>query len=153
VSQAHRNPELGFGVPEAVGKNFERDGYMIVKVFLIGIVLFLSAFDEGVVSAMQESGKPPKVNNEQCLECHGPYEKLIKATSQWKTPGGETVTPHQYVPHATKAEIPKCTECHTPHVIPLQDKASVIKPKDVDYCYSVCHHMRNLQKCQDCHHQ
>lgn len=94
--------------------------------------------------------KKSQADKEVCLECHGPFEKLAKATENWQSPAGEKANPHTYVPHDTK-DIPQCIECHPPHPIPLQDKSAVVKPKDVDFCYSGCHHPRNLQPCQGCH--
>ncbi len=119
-------------------------------LFLVALILLI--FFGSFALATQEAKKPDaKVNKDQCLACHGPYEKIIKATAEWKAPSGETVTPHQYVPHAEKTEIPECTECHTPHAIPLEDKASVVKPKEVEFCYAACHHVHNLQACNNCH--
>ena len=94
--------------------------------------------------------KPPKIGKDQCLGCHGPYEKIRKATADYETTSGEKVTPHQYVAHDT-TDIPECTECHTPHAIPLEDKSTVVKPKNVDWCYTSCHHAQNLQPCKNCH--
>ena len=87
----------------------------------------------------------------KCLPCHGDYDKLAEKTSGYKTPSGETATPHQYVPHAEKTEIPDCTECHEAHPIPLEDKSKAVIPKQIDWCYGTCHHAGNLQACQGCH--
>jgi hypothetical protein len=92
-----------------------------------------------------------KIDKDKCLACHGPYDQLIEKTAPFKTPGGETVVPHRYVPHEEKKDIPECTECHTPHTIPLEDKSTVEKPKDVKWCYANCHHQNNFQSCSGCH--
>jgi hypothetical protein len=92
-----------------------------------------------------------KIDKDKCLACHGPYDKLIEKAGQFKTPGGETVAPHQYVPHEEKKDIPECTECHTPHTMPLEDKSTVDMPKDVKWCYATCHHQNNFQSCSGCH--
>jgi len=89
---------------------------------------------------------------QKCLACHGPYDKLAEKTAGFKASSGETVTPHQYVPHAEKKEFPECTGCHlVPHPVPLQDKSEVVKPDGVAWCYSSCHHASNLQPCKACH--
>ncbi len=115
-------------------------------IALIVLILFGS-----IALATQDSGKQEaKIDKTKCLGCHGPFEKIIKATANWESPAGDKVSPHRYVPHDSE-DVPECTECHTPHTIPLQDKASVVKPKDVDYCYTACHHAHNLQPCKNCH--
>jgi hypothetical protein len=88
---------------------------------------------------------------QQCLACHGPYDKIAAATKDFKASSGETVTPHQYVPHAGKKDVPDCTECHTAHPLPLKDKSTVVKPTNADWCYATCHHAYNLQPCKNCH--
>ncbi len=97
-----------------------------------------------------EEKKLPSVA-EQCLACHGPFEELAKATADFTNSIGETASPHQYIPHDDKEGIPKCTECHTPHVIPLLDVSTVVKPDNLDWCYMNCHHAYNLQPCSACH--
>jgi hypothetical protein len=88
---------------------------------------------------------------QKCLACHGSYDKLAEKTANFKTTSGETVTPHQYVPHADKTDIPECTECHVPHPVALEDNSKVVKPDKLTYCYSNCHHMSNLQPCKNSH--
>jgi predicted CXXCH cytochrome family protein len=87
----------------------------------------------------------------KCFACHS-YDKIRGATAKYKTSSGETVTPHQYVPHKDKEKgvIPDCTECHKEHSIPV-DKSKVVKPKDINFCYNACHHMNNLDPCSKCH--
>jgi hypothetical protein len=112
---------------------------------------FLMVF--GIFAFSQDNAKKPDSNftKDQCLSCHGPYEKIIKATAGFTTPDGETVTPHQYVPHDEKKDIPECSNCHTPQPMPPKDKSQVVKPKDVEWCYTSCHHAHNLQNCKNCH--
>lgn len=95
-------------------------------------------------SAKKEESKP------KCLACHGPFDKIIAATADYTATSGEKTSPHKYIPHADKKDIPECTECHTPHPVPIQDKAAVVKP-NIDFCYTSCHHAQNLQPCSNCH--
>lgn len=96
--------------------------------------------------AMQDSKDTGK---DKCLGCHGPFENIAKATENWEAPSGEKTTPHRYVGHDTK-DIPECIECHRPHPLPLQDKSTLVKA-NIDFCYSGCHHAKNLQPCKNCH--
>ena len=95
-------------------------------------------------------GLQSNAKTDQCLACHGPFEKLAKDTADYKAPSGETGTPHRYVPHDTK-QIPECTECHKQHPVPLEDPAKVEKTGGVEWCYSGCHHTSDLEKCPACH--
>lgn len=88
---------------------------------------------------------------QKCLACHGSYDKLREKTANYIAASGETVTPHQYVPHEDKKDIPDCTECHVPHPVPLEDKSKIMKARGVEWCYSSCHHASNLQPCKNCH--
>jgi hypothetical protein len=116
--------------------------------FFIALIVLL-VFG-GLALAMQDSQKPDKIDKDKCLGCHGPFDKIIKATANWESPAGDKASPHKYVPHDSE-DAPECTECHTPHAIPLKDKALVVKPKDVLFCYDSCHHAKNLQPCKNCH--
>jgi hypothetical protein len=88
---------------------------------------------------------------QKCLACHGSFDKLAEKTASYKAPSGETTTPHRYVPHAEKKDIPECIECHIPHPTPLEDKSKIVIPDKLNYCYSGCHHASNLQPCKNCH--
>jgi hypothetical protein len=124
---------------------------LVLLLVVLILTLALGALGLAGSSAPQAS-KTEKVPKEKCLGCHGSYDKLREKTKDYKAASGETVTPHQYVPHADEQDIPECTECHTPHIIPLTDKSTVVKPKDLEFCFQPgCHHMRNLQKCRTCH--
>jgi hypothetical protein len=106
------------------------------------------------IGAVQQNGggeQEKKVGKDVCLACHGSYDDIAAKTADWKAPSGETVTPHQYIPHEEKTEIPECTECHIPHPMPPESKDQVVKPTKIDYCYDSCHHIKNLQKCSTCH--
>ena len=131
-------------------------------VFFCALILIaISAFALAAGEGVQDAAKPPEAatspaapeTGPKCLDCHGPYDKLAKETADFTMPSGEVVTPHQYIPHDEKIEenIPKCTECHTKHEIPLLDKSTVVKPNNVDYCYQNCHHVNNFQPCSACH--
>jgi Zn finger protein HypA/HybF involved in hydrogenase expression len=117
------------------------------------LILVFAAFALTTDTMAQEAAKQAETDEvtQKCLACHGPYDKLAQATADYTAPSGETVTPHQYVPHEEKKDIPKCTECHKPHEIPLQDKSTVVKPGNIDFCYAYCHHAQNLQPCSNCH--
>jgi hypothetical protein len=97
--------------------------------------------------AKKAETKPAK---ETCLACHGPFDKLAASTADYETPSGEKTSPHKYIPHADKKDIPDCNECHTPHPVPIQDVKAVVKA-NIDYCYTACHHAHNLQACSTCH--
>jgi hypothetical protein len=116
------------------------------SMLLFGILTAVSIALEVPQRKIETKGVAKK-----CFACHS-YDKIREATAKYKASSGETATPHQYVPHKDKekGDIPDCTQCHQEHPIPLADKSKVVKPKDVDYCYNECHHMRNLESCK-CH--
>lgn len=119
----------------------------VVAMLLSGCLAFLNA------ESLQDTGQ--KTENEtfaqKCLACHGSFDELAEKTAGYKTPSEEITTPHRYVPHEEKKDIPECIECHQPHPIPLEDKAQVVKPNNITFCYSSCHHASNLQPCKNCH--
>jgi hypothetical protein len=123
--------------------------YLSVSV----LILFLGTFTILNAAAQQEGAQSTEQQTvaQKCLACHGPYDKLAEKTANFKAPSEETVTPHQYVPHEEKKDIPECTECHIPHPVPLVDKSEVVKPDNINYCYASCHHANNLQPCKTCH--
>jgi len=127
------------------------------KCFLSLIVVLALTFFYGTLSpatgaAPQDSAKKDdaKVEKATCLACHGSFDKLTENTAQYETPSGEKTSPHRYIPHADKKDIPECTECHTPHPVPIEDKEKVVKA-NVEYCYATCHHAHNFQVCSTCH--
>jgi hypothetical protein len=122
---------------------------MVRRSMLSLVVLGLLLVFGTCVFAVQTMSSA-KIDKETCLGCHGPFDKIAKATAEWKAASGETTTPHRYVPHDS-TDVPQCTECHTAHEIPLKDKATVVKPKDLIFCFDACHHARNLQPCKSCH--
>ncbi len=94
------------------------------------------------------------VSKDTCLDCHGPYDKLVAATSTYVAPSEEKITPHQYVPHASKEAkaILDCSNCHQSHPVPptASDLAALPKP-DVQWCYTTCHHENDFTPCKKCH--
>jgi hypothetical protein len=90
-----------------------------------------------------------------CLDCHGPFDKLIEASAKYVAPSGEKTSPHRYVPHDSKLEkdIPECGHCHTAHPLsPLPVKGSLDLSKvSVQWCYETCHHQKDLKSCKECH--
>ncbi len=126
------------------------DKKFVLFPFCLFLILALGILALGQQTAEQEKAK---IKKEQCLGCHGSFDKLAEKTANYKSPTGETISPHKYVPHKEKTEIPECTECHIAHEIPLKDKTTVVKPKEIEYCYNTtgCHHMHNLQACKTCH--
>jgi hypothetical protein len=90
-----------------------------------------------------------------CLDCHGPFEKLIAASTKYVAPSGEKTSPHRYVPHDSKLEkdIPECSHCHTAHPLsPLPSKGAIDLSKlSVQWCYDTCHHQKDLKSCKECH--
>ena len=116
------------------------------------LILTLGSFAVYTAAAPQGIGTiETKGVAKKCLACHGSYDALAEKTSNFETSGGEKVSPHQYVPHTEKTDIPDCTECHIEHPIPLEDKSKVVRPKNIDWCYAACHHANNLQPCKTCH--
>ena len=120
----------------------------------------------GLTACMDGTGaRPGKVEKvaatgkgaagQQCLDCHGPFEDIIKASTNYVTPGGEKTSPHRYVPHDSKLEkdIPECTQCHAAHsLVHLPAKGSIDLSKvTVQWCYATCHHEKNFTSCKDCH--
>ena len=98
------------------------------------------------------SGSLPAQTNSKnaCLGCHGPFEKIIAGTADYKMQSGDQEiksNPHRYVPHDSK-DIPECSYCHDPHPVPLTSREGLAKPK-ATWCYG-CHHARVLQ-CGTCH--
>jgi predicted CXXCH cytochrome family protein len=88
-----------------------------------------------------------------CLGCHGPYEKIIAKTADYRMQSGDQEiksNPHRYAPHESKdvTDIPECSYCHEPHPVPLTTKEGLPKPK-ATWCYG-CHHAKILT-CGTCH--
>lgn len=117
------------------------------------LISFLGAF--ALAGGINDQEGTEKAETEEsavdCLMCHGSFDDLAKATADFKAASGEITTPHRYIPHDDKEGIPKCTECHTPHAIPIEDVSAIVKPDNVDWCYDSCHHARNLVVCSTCH--
>jgi hypothetical protein len=115
------------------------------------LALFVLIVGTYSVVAAQNGSQPEKVEKSLCLACHGSFDDIAAATAGYKAPSGEVGTPHRYIPHAEKQDIPECVECHKPHPIPPESKDQVVKPDNIEFCYANCHHARNLQPCSACH--
>jgi hypothetical protein len=100
----------------------------------------------------QPSAPAPAASKEACLNCHGPFDKLV-ANVNYQAPSGEKITPHRYVPHSAKEAkaIPECSNCHEPHPVPPPASAAGLPKPDVQWCYTACHHKNTFQLCKDCH--
>jgi hypothetical protein len=133
-------------------------GRFMKKKLIIPLVIALMSETFFLVRAMpQEAGQETKIEKSVCLACHGTFDEIAAATADYVAPSGETVSPHRYVPHAEKTDIPECIECHKPHPIPPEPKEEAAEseepanPANIDWCYNSCHHVRNLQPCSACH--
>jgi len=104
--------------------------------------------------AVQSSAPVAKRADNDCLHCHGPFNKLIEVTANYVAPSGEKTSPHRYVPHDSKLDkdIPECSHCHAAHqLFPPPAKGSTDLSKlNVDWCFT-CHHEKNFKSCKDCH--
>ena len=88
------------------------------------------------------------ITTEQCLSCHGPFEKLIK--KDIRVPADPfPINPHTFVPHDGKGKYYDCIACHQQHTMPppkgYKDTSAHIEP-----CFS-CHHGEQIQNCKNCH--
>jgi len=106
-------------------------------------------------SAVLASGPTSGDSENECLRCHGPFNKIIEASANYVAPSGEKISPHRYVPHDSKKEedIPECSHCHTAHPLdPLPPKGSIDLSKvGVQWCYDTCHHVKDFTPCKKCH--
>jgi hypothetical protein len=126
------------------------NGRSVIVLVFLGLV---GTFTLQPMALAQDTARQEEKQTvaQKCLACHGSFDKLAEKTANYRASSGETTTPHRYVPHAEKKDIPECTECHMPHTIPLEDKSKVVIPDKLTYCYSGCHHASNLQPCKSCH--
>lgn len=117
----------------------------------------LSAQDQGQGTQTVASGpgQAATVSKDTCLNCHGPFDKIVEASGNYIAPSGEKTSPHRYVPHDSKknGDIPECTNCHTAHSLdPLPTRGSIdISKVGVQWCYESCHHEKNFTSCKECH--
>lgn len=111
-------------------------------------VLLLAAAALSLSGASLAAGAPMK--KEECLQCHGPMENLLKLEPKYETDSGK-INPHKFVPHDSNdpAKFPECTTCHTPHGMPPA-KGFKDQGANIEYCFS-CHHNYTFQKCSECH--
>jgi predicted CXXCH cytochrome family protein len=101
-------------------------------------------------AAAATASKAAASSKAACLMCHGPFEKIIAATADYKMQSGDQEmksNPHRYVPHDSK-DIPECSYCHEPHPVPPTSTSGLPKPK-ATWCYG-CHHT-NVLACGTCH--
>jgi hypothetical protein len=123
------------------------------------LILTLAAGFAGCAGVAQSPPAPASAAaavhaENDCLKCHGPFDKLIATPANYVAPSGEKTSPHRHVPHDSKLEkdIPDCGNCHVAHRLsPLPAKGTIDLSKvTVEWCYS-CHHLKNFQSCKDCH--
>ena len=81
---------------------------------------------------------------EFCLRCHehGSQEELIERTKDY-TILNENVNPHDPHPGVDESVV-KHFECWTCHKIHN-------KSGGTEYCFTVCHHDRTFEPCEECH--
>ncbi len=82
---------------------------------------------------------------EMCVECHedGSYEASLTAAGQEVNPHNTIDLANSNAPHESGQGRVECYNCHKMH-----------RPsKELEYCYSVCHHERNWESCDSlgCH--
>ena len=146
---------------------------MRTRILLFLLTLTLATVVLGsrnlIAAAAQANGKEPALNSatnapasaptagkteDKCLDCHGPFNKLVAATTNYVASSGEKISPHRYVPHDSKLEkdIPDCSHCHKAHSLSsLPAKGSIDLSKvSVEWCFE-CHHEKTFQSCKDCH--
>ena len=124
-------------------------------------VWMLSVMNSTFAQAPAPQSKAPAAapaespSKEQCLGCHGPFDKIAAASANYTAPGGEKVNPHRNVPHDSKKDedIPSCANCHEAHPLdPLPAHGTVDLSKvNVQWCYEQCHHAKNFTPCKQCH--
>ena len=136
---------------------------LILIICLSACALILSAKDPASVRRLAPAKRSPalalrpaaRAAENECLSCHGPFDKIIEASAKYVAPSGETGSPHRYVPHDSKKveEVPECKNCHKAHSLdPLPSKGSIdVSKVGIQWCYEVCHHERNLKSCKECH--
>jgi hypothetical protein len=116
-------------------------------------IMFVAAGMVSMEVGLIPAGAAPAAAKDACLNCHGPFDKLV-ANVNYQAPSGEKISPHRYVPHSAKEAkaIPECSNCHEPHPVPpsASNVAALPKP-DVQWCYTTCHHKNTFQLCKDCH--
>jgi len=134
----------------------------LAHIFFIGLCFSVAAFaalpNTGLMPALAQTAAPPGTEfpKDDCLKCHGPFDKLAGETAGYMAPSGEKINPHVYVPHTSREAkaVPECTNCHEPHTVPAKAAKTAAQPKpEVEWCYTTCHHRNNFEPCKDCHKQ
>lgn len=115
-----------------------------VKAFVFIILALLVSV--GAIWAQEAE----EVDKTVCLECHGDFKDIIELTKNYKTPGGEQINPHRYVPHnlVNDKTIFECTNCHNVHKVPPEE-GDIVKAA-TNACFS-CHHNETFEACSNCH--
>ena len=92
---------------------------------------------------------PPPMTKDQCLACHGPFEKLVKKDFKIEAVPNP-INPHVFVPHIGQTkDFFDCLLCHQQHTIP-PEKGYHDKSATLDACFG-CHHTEEFAKCSSCH--
>jgi len=124
-----------------------------IAIAVLVNVSILQTRGHAATASAQPAGLANATSKEACLDCHGPFDKLV-AAANYQAPSGEKITPHRYVPHGAREAkaIPECSNCHEPHPVPPPSTGFVSQSKpDVQWCYTACHHKNTFQPCKDCH--
>jgi len=116
----------------------------LVIVLVSGLVTFVGAIP-------QDDSPAPKAGKDLCLACHGSFDDIAAATTNFVLSNGATISPHHYIPYGDERIIPECVSCHEPHPIPLESKEQAKRPDNIEWCYTTCHHNYLLQSCNNCH--
>ena len=104
-----------------------------------------------VLCACMTSLQAAGTTKQDCLACHGPFDKLISKNIAVEA-DPKPVNPHTSIPHTKTGkmdQIWECTMCHTPHAMPVKKDPNREKA-NVEACYQ-CHHQYNFQRCDACH--
>ena len=88
------------------------------KYFISAVIVLALGMFSFVGADVQDEAEEMKVEKSMCLACHGSFDEIAEATTDYTTPNGETATPHQYVPHEEKKDIPVDFEDHGAQVRP-----------------------------------
>ena len=128
---------------------------MRIWLFFIALSVSIGVWVLAAQNAAPAPAPAPKPAQNECLQCHGPFTKVIEASAKYVTPSGEKANPHRFVPHDSKKDedAPDCDHCHKAHPLdPLPTKGSIDLSKvDVKWCYEACHHEKNFTSCKQCH--
>ncbi|MDA8125613.1 MAG: cytochrome c3 family protein [Deltaproteobacteria bacterium] len=120
-----------------------------MKRNIVRALFLVLAFSLSAAFSSAQTAPGTKDTTKTCLSCHGPYDKLRAAGSNYVWPKGEKHSPHMYVRHNTK-DIPECINCHKVHAMPPTPAGTAAMGKaNPEYCFT-CHHTKELT-CGTCH--